>query len=167
MRRSLKFNSGLTSLASVLIVIGVIVIFGGIYLLAGQYKPSQALREEQIIGGDKDPHGCLIAAGYSWCDATQTCIRQWETYCTDAESKTAVFNCDDEKTITATFYPADDQYVDLILSDKRALSAPRTISASGARYAKADETLVFWNKGDTAFITEDDITTFENCVTGI
>lgn len=38
----------------------------------------------QVIGGDKDEHGCLIAAGYSWCDAKQKCIRVWEENCTEA-----------------------------------------------------------------------------------
>lgn len=166
MKKILKFNSGPALLASVLIVVGVAVVFGGIYWLGG-YESQQALPDEQVIGGDKDPHGCLIAAGYSWCDATQTCIRQWETYCTNAKPKIAVFDCDDEKTITATFYPTDDQYADLVLSDERAMSVPRAVSASGARYAKADETFVFWNKGDTAFITENNVTTFANCVTGI
>jgi len=28
------------------------------------------------------------------------------------------------------------------------------MSASGARYANKDETFVFWNEGDTAFVTE-------------
>jgi membrane-bound inhibitor of C-type lysozyme len=28
------------------------------------------------------------------------------------------------------------------------------LSGSGARYANKDESFVFWNKGDTAFITE-------------
>ena len=36
---------------------------------------------QQSIGGDKDAHGCLIAAGYSWCDVTQKCIRAWEEPC--------------------------------------------------------------------------------------
>ncbi len=38
--------------------------------------------KEQVIGGQTDDHGCLIAAGYSWCDARQECIRPWETPCT-------------------------------------------------------------------------------------
>ena len=33
------------------------------------------------IGGQKDSHGCYIAAGYSWCAASSKCIRPWETYC--------------------------------------------------------------------------------------
>lgn len=30
------------------------------------------------LGGDRDEHGCLPSAGYSWCERTQTCERSWE-----------------------------------------------------------------------------------------
>jgi hypothetical protein len=33
------------------------------------------------IGGQKDAHGCLVAAGYSWCETLAECIRVWETDC--------------------------------------------------------------------------------------
>ena len=36
-----------------------------------------------IIGGDRDEHGCLIAAGYSWCDTKQKCIRIFGENCTE------------------------------------------------------------------------------------
>jgi membrane-bound inhibitor of C-type lysozyme len=80
---------------------------------------------------------------------------------------TYVFSCDAGKSITATFYPDNDTQVDLVLSDGRTLSVPHAISASGARYANEDESFVFWNKGNTAFITEgsEATTTYENCVT--
>jgi membrane-bound inhibitor of C-type lysozyme len=40
------------------------------------------------------------------------------------------------------------------------------MSGSGIRYANADETFVFWSKGDTAFVTEgaDEKQTFADCV---
>jgi len=40
-------------------------------------------------------------------------------------------------------------------------------AASGARYANKDETFVFWNKGDTAFVTEgkDGKETYSGCAT--
>jgi membrane-bound inhibitor of C-type lysozyme len=63
----------------------------------------------------------------------------------------AIFTCKDGKSIDASFY-ADK--VDLKLSDGRSLSLPQVMSGSGARYANKDESFVFWNKGDTAFITE-------------
>ncbi|HWM30962.1 MAG TPA: MliC family protein [Methyloceanibacter sp.] len=83
----------------------------------------------------------------------------------EAPVATAVFKCDGGKTIDATFY-ADS--VDLKLSDGRSMKVPQAMSASGARYANKDETFVFWNKGDTAFVTEgkDGKETFSGCVTG-
>ncbi|MCE9643018.1 MAG: MliC family protein [Candidatus Andersenbacteria bacterium] len=78
-------------------------------------------------------------------------------------AKTVTFACDAGKTVQATFYLDNDTRVDLKLSDGRAMSLPHAMSASGARYANADESIVFWNKGDTAFITEGDATTFANC----
>ena len=41
-----------------------------------------ACTPEPIIGGDKDSHGCLPSAGYSWCEAKQKCLRVWEENCT-------------------------------------------------------------------------------------
>jgi membrane-bound inhibitor of C-type lysozyme len=61
------------------------------------------------------------------------------------------YACVDSKTIEAAYF-ADK--VDVTLSDGRSMSLPQTMSGSGARYANADESFVFWNKGDTAFITE-------------
>ena len=43
----------------------------GVLLVAGCAK-------EQIIGGDKDEHGCLISAGYSWNATIGACVREWE-----------------------------------------------------------------------------------------
>jgi membrane-bound inhibitor of C-type lysozyme len=83
-----------------------------------------------------------------------------------AQSPTAEaeFMCDDDKSIKAVFYP---EKVELTLSDGRTVQLPQTISGSGARYADADEAMVFWNKGNTAFITEggDDRETYSDCVT--
>ena len=67
-------------------------------------------------------------------------------------------------SIEATFYANS---VNLKLSDGRSLTVPQAMSASGARYANKDETFVFWNKGDTAFVTEgkDGKETYSGCAT--
>ena len=74
----------------------------------------------------------------------------------------AIFNCADNKTIESIFYK---NFVHLETKSLRVLYLPQTISASGARYATSDEKFVFWNKGNTAFITENGTTTFDGCVT--
>ena len=75
---------------------------------------------------------------------------------------TVNYACKGDKTIKAAFY---SEKVDLTLSDGRSLSLPQTMSASGIRYASADESIVFWSKGNTAFITEgaDADPTYEGC----
>jgi hypothetical protein len=37
-----------------------------------------------VVGGDKDAHGCIGSAGYSWCEAKQKCLREWEEPCAAA-----------------------------------------------------------------------------------
>lgn len=32
----------------------------------------------QVIGGDRDEHGCLGPAGFSWNEEEQECVREWE-----------------------------------------------------------------------------------------
>ncbi|MBL1418486.1 MAG: hypothetical protein COB27_016610 [Moritella sp.] len=32
----------------------------------------------ETVGGDRDEHDCLPAAGYLWCERSQTCERSWE-----------------------------------------------------------------------------------------
>ncbi len=34
-----------------------------------------------IVGGDRDEHGCIGSAGYSWCEVKQKCLRIWEESC--------------------------------------------------------------------------------------
>ena len=77
---------------------------------------------------------------------------------------TATFKCQGGKSIEATFYASS---VSLTLSDGRSLTVPQAMSGSGARYANKDETFVFWNKGDTAFVTEgkDGKETYSGCAT--
>ncbi|MFH0840535.1 MAG: hypothetical protein V1865_00910 [bacterium] len=64
----------------ILIVIFIIVIFSLIKFNAEKPVDSS---DQQIIGGQRDEHGCLGPAGYSWCEASQKCLRVWEEVCND------------------------------------------------------------------------------------
>ena len=79
--------------------------------------------------------------------------------------KAVTFVCPERgKFIKATFHLPEDKTVDIELSDGRKIILPHAMSGSGARYANADESFVFWNKGDTAFIEEGGNMTFKDCV---
>lgn len=34
-----------------------------------------------VVGNDRDEHGCIGSAGYSWCQEKQKCLRIWEESC--------------------------------------------------------------------------------------
>lgn len=76
----------------------------------------------------------------------------------------AVFRCDNpvNSFISSVFYK---DRVTLTISNGKRITLPHAISADGARYANADESFVFWNKGNTVFVTEQGTTTYSGCVT--
>ena len=39
------------------------------------------VKAAELLGGDRDEHGCIGSAGYSWCEAKQKCLRVWEEKC--------------------------------------------------------------------------------------
>lgn len=94
--------------------------------------------------------------GYGVPTAIQTEIAQ--------PVSTYVFQCVGGKSVAAAFDLEEDN-VELSLSDGRNITLPHVLSASGARYANEDDSFVFWNKGNTAFVTESGTETFSNCVT--
>lgn len=102
---------------------------------------------------------------------------------TDASTVSAHYTCD-QGTIGAVFHNADalppagpgepprpQGRVDLKLSDGRTMTLNQTLSADGVRYSDGDpsvtgdEKFVFWTKGNTALVLENnEAKTYTNCV---
>ncbi len=59
---------------------------------------------EKPIGGDRDEHGCLGPAGYSWCASTESCMRKWEE---DCQGDTAIASFED---CIVAGYPVMESY---------------------------------------------------------
>lgn len=34
-----------------------------------------------MVGSDRDAHGCIGSAGYTWCEVKDKCLRVWEEKC--------------------------------------------------------------------------------------
>ena len=52
-----------------------------------------------LVGNDKDEHGCIGSAGYSWCQDKNKCIRIWEEDCGSAAAiKAAIIKKDNIKS---------------------------------------------------------------------
>jgi len=42
---------------------------------------SGCVSTEKSVGGETDEHGCLLMAGYTWCETKDKCIRNWVEEC--------------------------------------------------------------------------------------
>jgi len=122
------------------------------------------------------PNSCLIGAcGCSpdnskeikTCDCgTDKCFNGEKCVSTKSPIAQATYLCDGGRTIQAAFYKGEEHAVEpgqppvpsgsvkLVLSDGRNFDLAKTLSADGGRYANADESFVFWDKGDTALVLE-------------
>lgn len=76
-----------------------------------------------------------------------------------------VYQCDNGKVIAAAYYegepaptpepgepPTPTGRAEISLNGGPAIPLMQTLSASGVRYANADESFVFWNKGEEALV---------------
>ena len=46
--------------------------------LLGACSVASSTTSSNAVGADRDAHGCIGSAGYSWCEHTQRCERPWE-----------------------------------------------------------------------------------------
>ena len=82
-------------------IIAILAIGGGLYF----YKTKKAdtslnnpvasstVATSTLVGGDRDVHGCIGSAGYSWCQVKNKCLRTWEEKCEATSTATSKFEC--------------------------------------------------------------------------
>lgn len=59
-------------------------------LVLGSLLLNNVLSQLSVPGSQNDDHNCVLDGGYTWCSATNRCIRAWETPCSDN-----YINCND------------------------------------------------------------------------
>jgi hypothetical protein len=76
-------NKALTGVLVIVIIaaIGGAYYFGKNGLTISFNKVTPTPTPTQLVGNDRDEHGCIPSAGYSWCDSKQKCLRPWEEDC--------------------------------------------------------------------------------------
>jgi len=55
-----------------------LIILAAVALIASMVVLRNNIHEKNLIGGERDEHGCLIPAGYSWNKTLGVCLREWE-----------------------------------------------------------------------------------------
>jgi len=66
-----------------LIVLVLAIIIVVVYFIFRTEEMIIENEEPEPIGGQTDKYGCLVAAGYSWCQAEERCLRVFEEFCPD------------------------------------------------------------------------------------
>ncbi|MFH1452169.1 MAG: hypothetical protein ABIF88_03280 [archaeon] len=63
------------------IIIGLVLVIAIILIILEMNKDEELKFEDDddLIGGERDSHGCLGPAGYSWNETEKECVREWET----------------------------------------------------------------------------------------
>jgi hypothetical protein len=93
---------------TVLIVFLCVISAGGLYLFNISKPnlrtfPSPVPTQQPILGGDRDEHGCIGSAGYSWCEAKNKCIRIWEEDCNSRQAIQKALAKKENKQLSETF----------------------------------------------------------------
>ena len=96
--------------------------------------------------------------------STDTDMADATTSAVISDDETYTYSCDNGKNMSATFHLPKDDFVNVNLSDSRHFILAHAISADGARYANANESIVFWTRGVTAFVQENGTTTYSGCI---
>lgn len=74
-------------------------------------EAEDAVEKTAVVGNDKDEHGCITSAGYTWCEVQRDCIRLWEK----GIRMTSV--ADAQRTLFLVFSP-DSTQVELFFSEE-------------------------------------------------
>ncbi|MBU1164798.1 hypothetical protein KKA15_04535 [Patescibacteria group bacterium] len=82
MKSNKGFSKNLIIIGIAVIILIIVVGWAFFYL-----SKNNSQQNGKLIGGDKDEHGCLVAAGYSWCEPKQKCLRSFEEPCEVVLSK--------------------------------------------------------------------------------
>ena len=89
----------------------------------------------EIVGDDKDEHGCIASAGYTWSEGQKDCIRLWE-------KGVHLASVDDaENTLFIVFSP-DSTQVELFFSEADApneILDRRSLPAGGYAWNMEDD----------------------------
>jgi len=54
----------------------LLLLLSFVYISACSQQSSDD--DKMLLGGNRDVHGCIASAGYSWCPRTEQCEQSWE-----------------------------------------------------------------------------------------
>lgn len=124
----------------------VVVVLGSFLFYQAAIAPAPSEDDPTtIVGSDRDEHGCIGSAGYSWCAVKEKCLREWEEPCdtTDAVEKVQTDPVVEVSPVHMTLTMKEWEWVQT--SDEGGVIAPKTAGVF---------TLTFSGEGSVAIGTD-------------
>jgi len=124
-----KKGFALTLIVAILAILGI-----GSVLFVTSDKKVEAPKVENpiststtpIVGGDKDVHGCIGSAGYSWCAVKNKCLRVWEEKCEVATTTAPKVECITDNDCKEVSCPGTGGFAHEICTAGKCAFAPGT-----------------------------------------
>ena len=145
----------------IIAIIAILAVGGGAYvymnsdnyLISHGYKTTPLLpppgyvgtTTNNIVGNDRDAHGCIGSAGYSWCAVKNKCLRVWEEKCEVVSTTTNPVACTED-----AMQCPDGSYVGR--SGPKCEFVCPTISTETSITVRSPKGGEVYKKGDTVYI---------------
>lgn len=92
---------------------------------------------EPLIGGDRDDHGCLPSAGYTWSYALHDCVRIWEVGERFESTQNSVF----------LVFSADSTFAEIFTTEKSILLRRENRQSNTWSHRRGDERVTIQPNG--------------------
>lgn len=92
---------------------------------------------EPLIGGDRDDHGCLSSAGYTWSYALHDCVRIWEVGERFESTQNSVF----------LVFSADSTFAEIFTTEKSILLRRENRQSNTWSHRRGDERVTIQPNG--------------------
>jgi len=115
-------------------LVAILLIGGGVYVYSKKNTNTEKI-ETNVVGSDRDAHGCIGSAGYSWCEVKNKCLRIWEEKCevtTTPEPNTATENA--SGIIKSVYSKNGKNYIDIDYVEINPNFIPGGVPGGGSAY---------------------------------
>jgi hypothetical protein len=85
----------------------------------GVEEKSGQINQPNIVGADRDEHGCIASAGYSWCEIKQKCLRIWEEKCEEGGLEVNESVSSEKLGIKVSYYSSTENKTGSKVEDNR------------------------------------------------
>lgn len=120
-------------------------------IIAQPKKAPQEVKNIEVVGGDRDEHGCIGSAGYVWSELKKECIRSFELDST--KDHIAKLTSTDKTQAMVVLYSKDNSKVELFSAlGKRVLSKSKTENSYIYKGKNRTEKLMMYN-GKLSYIS--------------